>query len=304
VSASDVRSQERDAVEVAARTDARWPNLFVVGAPKAGTTSLWQHLDRHPDIWMAPVKEPQYFSGVWYDEPSYLRLFEPGMRFGLRGEASPTYLAAPGVAERIKHASPDARIVIMLRDPVDRAYSKYSQEANRAAETRSFAAAVEEQIREPAPDGRPSAYVGSSLYADAVARYLGTFGSQVHVIVFEEFARDTRAEVRKLFAFLDVDPDVADRLDVTATNTFAVPRSSVGEFVQHSRRIRTTARRVTPRRVYSLGRRLLLKSAHKPPLDSEVDARLTEYFRPDVERLQGVLGRELPWRRFTRDAAA
>src|SRR5437763_505157 len=123
--------REHESVSAARGNDARWPNLFVVGAPKAGTTSLWLYLDRHPDIWMAPVKEPQFFSGLWYDQDSYLRLFAPGARFKLRGEASPSYLAKAGVAEASKRVSPDARIVIMLRDPVERAYSKYPQEANR-----------------------------------------------------------------------------------------------------------------------------------------------------------------------------
>jgi sulfotransferase family protein len=282
--------------------NAPWPNLFVVGAPKAGTTSLWLYLDRHPEIWMAPVKEPQFFSGVWYDEDSYLRLFAPGARFKLRGEASPSYLANAGVAEAIKRVSPDARIVIMLRDPVERAYSKYSQEANRGVETRPFSIAVEEQIEEPAPDGRPSAYVGSSFYADAVSRYLQVFPARVHVIVSEEFARDTRSEVRKVFEFLGVDAGLADRLDMTVSNAFSLPRSGLGEFVQHSRRIRTTGRRVIPRALYPLAQRLLLKRSHKPPMEPEVEALLTAYFAPDVERLRAVLGRDLPWARFVREA--
>ena len=75
-------------------TSEVWPNLFVVGAAKAGTTSLWRYLDEHPEIWMAPVKEPNFFSGVRHplnpdvvDEASYLRLFAPGARGELRGEA-------------------------------------------------------------------------------------------------------------------------------------------------------------------------------------------------------------------------
>jgi len=280
-------------------TNGQWPNLFVVGAPKAGTTSLWLYLDGHPEIWMSRVKEPHFFCGLWYDEDAYLRLFAPGAAFRLRGEASPTYLANTGVAEAIKRVSPRARIVIMLRDPVERAYSKYLQQANRGIESRPFSIAAMEQIESPQrPDGRPSSYVGSSLYADAVSSYLTAFPGQVHVIMFEEFASDTRSQVRKVFEFLDVDADVAEHVDATATNAFSLPRSGLGEFVQHSRWIRTTGRRVVPRRLHALAQRLLLKRSHKPPLEPEVDALLTDYFAPDVERLRAVLGRDLPWPRF------
>src|SRR5918999_4531871 len=109
-----------------------WPNLFVVGAARAATTSLWRYLDEHHDIWMALVKEPNFFSGVpavlaptVHDEASYLRLFAPGAACKLRGEASTSYLWHEGVPAAIKRASPEARIVISLRDPVERAYSAY-----------------------------------------------------------------------------------------------------------------------------------------------------------------------------------
>ena len=105
-----------------------WPNLFVVGAAKAGTTSLWRYLDQHPAIYMSPVKEPHYFSsftpGLFpavKDEGEYLRLFRDAGDAPLRGEASASYLWDAETPRRHPSRSPDAKIVISLRDPVERA---------------------------------------------------------------------------------------------------------------------------------------------------------------------------------------
>jgi hypothetical protein len=279
-------------------TDGEWPNLFVVGAPRAGTTSLWHYLDGHPEIWMAPVKEPQFFSGLWYDEDSYLRLFAPGAGFELRGEASPSYLGDAGVADAIRRVSPEARIVIMLREPLERTYSTYWHDVRHGVEDRPFLTAVRAELATPRPDGRPSRYVGRSFYADGVSEYLHAFPGRAHVILFEEFARNTRREVRKVFEFLGVDASVASQLESDVHNPFALPRSRVAAFAYHSRRIRAAKRAFLPRALYPLVERLVLRRSRKPSMEPEAEALLTAHFAPDVERLRVVLGRDLPWPRF------
>ena len=109
--------------------DPRWPNLFVVGAPRAGTTSLYHYLRQHPEIYMSPLKEPHFFSHsnpqsdtVVKHQDAYLRLFDAARGEKLRGEASPAYLADPDAPARIKDASPEAKIVAVLREPVSRAF--------------------------------------------------------------------------------------------------------------------------------------------------------------------------------------
>jgi hypothetical protein len=286
-------------------TTEAWPNLFVVGAARAGTTSLWRYLDRHPEIWMAPIKEPHFFSGVRprlypsiADEASYLRLFAPGAGSKLRGEASPTYLSHEKVAASIKRVSPDARIVIMLRDPVERAYSSYWHAVRHGGETRPFARVVEQALEEPLPDRRPSRHVGHSFYADSVSRYLRTFPGAVHVVFFEEFAADPPGEVRKLFDFLGVDTSPADRLDWTMHNPSSLPRNRLAAFVHNSPRTRAVGRIVVPQQFYALVERVLLKRIQKPGMDSQLVELLTAHFAPDVERLRHVLGRDIPWARF------
>src|SRR5919108_5774969 len=111
--------------------DGRWPNLFIVGAAKAGTTSLYHYLAQHPDVYMAPMKEPHFFSQIRPDpkleaffphvdnEAKYLALFAAAGDEKVRGEASTSYLWHPDVADAIRSKRPDAKIVAMLRDPLE-----------------------------------------------------------------------------------------------------------------------------------------------------------------------------------------
>ena len=182
----------------------RWPNLFLVGAAKAGTTSLYRELARHPAIYMSPMKEPHFFSRIepassWEaffphvsDEDEYLALFKGARNEDLLGEGSTSYLWDTQAAERIKRAVPEARILIMLRDPVDRAYSHYWNDVREGLEERSFVDALaEEQRSGPGGWGVSSLYIDCGRYADQVARYLERFGSGGVLVSFlEDFVTD------------------------------------------------------------------------------------------------------------------
>src|SRR5262245_44057756 len=121
--------------------EQKLPNFFIVGAPKAGTTSLYEYLRRHPQVYMSPVKEPNYFSyadtvaqNLYHKEKGieqwdeYVKLFEASNGAHAIGEASVSYLFYPEVPRRLNEKFPDARIIIVLRNPVDRAYSHYYME--------------------------------------------------------------------------------------------------------------------------------------------------------------------------------
>ena len=288
------------------RRMSSWPNLFVVGAAKAGTTSLWRYLAAHPDVFMARVKEPHFFSGqgtTLYpgirDEDAYLRLFvNAGARF--RGEASPSYLWWEPAAARIKEASADARIVIALRDPVERAYSVYWHSLRIGVERGGFGAAVARGLesRSPVPP-----FVLRSRYARDVARFMRLFGPNVHVMLSEELARDVRREVETLFTFLGVDPTVAGRIDLKQHNAFVRPRNRVAAGLLGSERVRKTGQQVVPRSLRWPIERALLRTGSKPPLDADTDALLTDFFRSDVLEVARLLRRPLPWARWPEAAA-
>ena len=288
--------------------ESPWPNLFVVGAAKAGTTSLWRYLGEHPEIFMTYFKEPHFFSGhrpfrapCVHDEAAYLRLFAPA-RTPFRGEASTSYLHVEAAAARIKHASPDARIVIGVRDPVERSHSMYWQRVRVGVERRSFAAAVAAELEPGLPPQR-GGYVSHVRHARNVARFLGLFGANVHVVVFEELIGDVRRELRRLFDFLGVDPAVADGMRPDRHNPFAQPRNRFAARLLGAARTRKAARALVPYTLRWPIESRLLETRPKPPLDPETDRLLTEFFAPDVRELTMLLGRGLPWPRWAGDIA-
>jgi hypothetical protein len=294
-------------------TDQLWPTLFIVGAAKAGTTSLYHYLAQHPDIYMAPMKEPHFFSHIRptpeleaffphvEDEAAYLSLFANAGAEKVRGEASTSYLSHPAVPGAIRERCPGAKIVIMLRDPLERAYSNYWNDVREGIEQRSFAAAVSEELAgPPGAWGVASLYVDGGLYAERVERYVKAFGGDVLVLFFEEFVRDIPHMLERVLAFLEVDPTWAARVEPEVHNPFALPRNLVGRRLLGSGNVRSVARVLLPRSLRAYGRTRLVVRAQKPAMDTEVRLRLLEVYEPDVQRLAQVLGRRPPWPAFER----
>ncbi len=288
-------------------SDPAWPNLFVVGAARAATTSLWRYLGQHPEIFMASVKEPHFFSayrppvyGGVYDEASYLRLFA-GATTPLQGEASPSYLWSEVAAGRIERVSPDAKILIVLRDPVERAHSLFWHRSRLGLEHESFAAAVSGELASASSER--SQYVGRSRYATDVRRFVSLFGVNVRVLLFEELVLDVPRALAGVLEFLQVDPAFAASIEPETHNSFAVPRGPLARRVLGSTHARRAARRLVPHELRWPIERRLLETPPKPPLDPDTDRLLTDVFAPEVRELARVLGRPLPWRRWPDGAA-
>lgn len=204
----------------------RVPNFFVCGAARSGTTSLWEYLRQHPDIYMPPAiehKEPSYFCDLYgmSDWDHYLALFREAGNCKRVGEASGPYLTSPESAGRIKAAAPEARIIISLRNPAERAWSLYKwMHANGYEKLPSFAEAlaVEEKSRLGNADFMRTngqyyynfLYFHSGLYYGQVKRFFETFGrEQVQVIIFEEFIEASTEHLKGIHAFLEVDKGFA-----------------------------------------------------------------------------------------------
>jgi hypothetical protein len=184
-------------------TDARRPNLFLVGAMKAGTNTLHRLLDGHPDIFMSKKpKEPSWLVGSnsGLSEDWYLGLFSAAGEARYRGEASTDYTRAPRLAraaEKIKAYAPDARILYIMRDPLDRALSHYWWDVQYSAEGRSF--------KEAASRSREILDVGH--YAMQIAPYLDVFGREkVHVMTLEALTTNAPVVLAALWRFLELPP--------------------------------------------------------------------------------------------------
>ena len=197
------------------------PNFFIVGAPKSGTTAMYEYLRAHPDIFMPLLKEPYFFGDdLIYQVPrlseaDYLDLFSMAHGPKRRGEASVTYLYSKKAAEEIADFDPEARIIIMLRNPVEMIYSLHSQVFFTGSEDIeqfevALAAEPDRKRGHRIPDNCRIVdflfYREFVKYSDQVQRYLHTFGSeQVHIIIFDDFKRDVPQTYRTALGFLGVD---------------------------------------------------------------------------------------------------
>jgi hypothetical protein len=289
------------------------PEFFIVGAFKAGTTALYEYLRAHPQIFMSVPKEPMYFGSDLtpryrrMTEPEYLALFKDVHADQRAGEASPWYLYSSAAPAEIKAFEPAARIVIMLRNPVDVMYSQHSQLVfNQREDLTDFAAALEAEPdriagrRIPADAIRPEAlfYRKSVRFAEQVRRYLDVFGrDEIHFVVFDDLVADAAGVYRATLEFLDVDPNVP--LDPTVYNPnrtarsgrlqraiFAPPPALRGLFG----RLRQVPllHRVRDRLVTANSR-----PAQRQQMDPALRTALTAEFAPQVAELGEIIGRDL-----------
>jgi len=190
------------------------PTFFIIGAPKAGTTSLHLYLDSHPEVQMSANKEPRFFAGpengIPYapgrvsDLEGYESLFDSS--FAVRGEASTDYAIHPrraGVPERIGKLVPNAKFIYMVRDPIARTISHYQMRVAVLGERRS----LEEALGDFADVASP--YVWPSLYASQLELYLRRFPRERMLVVDQaDLLADRRHTLQEIFRFLEVDETV------------------------------------------------------------------------------------------------
>lgn len=288
----------------------RKPDFFIVGAAKSGTSALYNQLIQHPGIFMPDVKEPDFF----YNKVSkrtpvleeknlqeYLQLFE-GVPDDVRaGEASTSYLYAVHAPHEIKKVQGNARIIMILRNPVDRAYSQYWNQVREGVESLSFEDALEaEADRKRRNWWHGFLYVETGRYARQVSRYLDVFGhDRVQIHVFDDFRQNAEGVCRKIFSFLEVDPNVP--IDTTQLyNRSGQVRSRLFATLLGAESIRHLIRETLPppwKR--SLGEKLReLNRKPAPEMNPNTRRRLQETFKVDILRLEGLIGRDLSsWRK-------
>ncbi len=287
-----------------------WPNFFLVGAAKAGTTSLYAYLSQHPQVFFPHIKEPHFFTQVRItraqrrfvevitDRAEYLQLFTSAHGFSIVGDASPSYLWHPEVPERIRARVPHAKIAIILRDPVERAHSHYLMDYREGVQDLNFyEALVRDMDRREKGWGISSLYYELGQYAQQVKRYLATFHrSQIGIFFLEDFRRDVTGGLRKLLQFLELDVAALDRIDTsTMHNSFAAPRNELMRYLAGAKIPRILGQTIIPRKAgVFIFEKFFLRRAFKPPIDPRARKLLRELYEPDVADLEKTLGYSLP----------
>jgi Sulfotransferase domain len=260
------------------------PNLVVIGAQKAGTSSLHLYLKLHPEIAMSAVKELNYFSGPGWNWERGLEWYSEQFRVDapVRGESSPSYAAYPytrGVPERMASIIPDARLIYLVRDPVERMVSAYAHRRSRGYEQRD----IEEVFTDPLFSG--SGYVAQSRYATQLTRYLEHFeAARVLVVDRDDLLNRRPATLRRIFRFLEVN------------EAFTSPRFEKLSNTMGSQGAGSLLRRRTRRVLTKVARHD--RRAVRPQIDDELRVSLlNRLFAEEVARLRELTGQPFAsWR--------
>ena len=294
------------------------PDFLVIGTAKAGTTSLYRYLKSHPGIYLSPVKEPKYFvfpetrpvfvgphrTPVVWKIADYHRLFKARTNESVAGEMSPQYLyheCSPGA---IRKLIPKARLIAILRDPADRAYSHFCQNRREGIEPLSdFAAALAaEDTRIGEGWWSTFHYRHRGYYARQLKRYLELFPrEQLLILVYDDLVADCHGFLKRICAFLGVDENHSFDTTKWDNVTRGIPRGRLFRRVLRSAGpAKNLIREILPAKMKaSLSRGLFsLIFSPQPGFRPCVRAQLVSEFKPDILELQEIIGRDLsPWLR-------
>lgn len=280
------------------------PDFIVAGCTKSGTTAVYTYLQQHPDIYMTAVKEPRYFAFAGkrpayagpgdharfnattvYSGAAYSSLFDGRREEKIAGEASPAYMdnAHPHVADNIYRENPDTKIIILIRNPVERAFSMYQHHVRDGYEPLDFVDALDcEDIRLSNNWAPHWGYRAMGRISDQLATYFEKFVSkQVRIILYDDFKKDNQAAMNRIFSFLDVGDF---KIRQAYVNTPWVPKSKrIARFISRPNPVINTARKLFPTTVkIKIRESLLQKPSVKLKLPSETREELTDYFSEDI----------------------
>jgi hypothetical protein len=297
------------------------PNFFIIGAQKAGTTSLYYYLKQHPQVYMSPRKEPHFFEGMHaaFYRPGrtippvtnledYQALFEGVSNEKAIGEASASYLYSPRAPALIKRSIPHAKLISVLRNPADRAYSNFVHCLQVGREPLgSFVEALQAEERRIRENWGPLwHYKQKGFYYAQVKRYFDTFGQdQVKIYLYDDLRGSPFSMLRDIFRFLDVDETFAPDLSIEH-NTAGVPKNKSIYAMAKRLASRNPALKVALlERFLPAGPRRYVKSkifVKPPPLPAEVRRQLIDSYREDILQLQELIGQDLsPWLKGDRE---
>jgi hypothetical protein len=290
------------------------PDFFVIGAPKAGTTALHAALARHPQLFLSPVKEPKFFLGdgqpstriagpgdahsaqewIWARD-DYEALFDAAPRGALRGESTPFYLYDPAAHDRLHELVPDAKLIAIVRDPIDRAYSNWMHAWSDGLEPISdfYEACEAECDRITAGWGHFWHYRRMGLYGEQLEHLLTRFPrEQVHILRYRELVDAPHETLDRISAFLGVDGGL--QLPVRGENTrpFVQPGLKTDVLAPIVRAGASVGQHFPPE-VWRRASVPLLWALHanggpRPHLRVDERRALVGYYADDIRRLEAI----------------
>ncbi len=290
-------------------------DFLVIGAQKSGTTTLYELLNAHPAIFIPGAKELEFFSDPvrygrgykWYCS-TYFAKAPAG---SVKGEASTHYMMYPEAPGRIAETLPDAKLIAILRNPAERAYSHYRMSVMRGRERRPFQEAVESAIEAPVRAvSEDYDYLRFGEYGRILSDYLDRFPrGNLHVAFTEELDSDPSRVIRNMYSFLGVDaafapPNLDRRANVGGAKIIpgldSAFRRSLGWAWRHAGLRRVMSRAQYDRLMFWSFTELNIRAEKGETMDAQVRTRLRDYYAADVARIESLCGVVVPWPEYRR----
>ena len=282
------------------------PNFFIVGTPKAGTTSLYEYLQEHPDVYMSPIKETNYFSfeeiekqGLFYNEEhinsidKYLAQFADVRTEKAIGEASVSYLFYDSVPDKIKNFNPHSKIIIVLRNPIERGFSHYLMDKRIGFVKNKYDDIVHKKSNNKKAFLYYQQYVALGLYYEQLQRYFSVFDKkQILVLLYEDINQHIEEVVHNIYSFLEVDTSFKPDLN-KKHNTFIAPKNPVIQHLYKFKMVRNVAKRVFNNSFQHSIKNNFFSKEKKPVLDNGLKKDLIEIYRSDIDKTAELINRDL-----------
>jgi len=289
------------------------PNFLIIGSGRSGTTSLHSYLDAHPEVFMSGIKETNFFAfenrqhlyggpgAKWLIKGSvsirrdYEALFDGAEGYKAIGEASPRYLYTPEALHNIKATLPDAKLVVILRNPVERAYASYvGMRRDGLEKCRSFRDAIADQDRRISENWALGRYIEVGYYSRHLKNVFDLFPrDQVKIYLYEDLRNDPVGLLQDLFGFLDVSQDFVPDMSERKNESGIISNPVLRTIWTGSAMARTMVRPYVPLQMRHMAGKLLVRNLKKTPIDDEMRCQLTKELSPDILSLQNLVQRDL-----------
>ncbi|MBN18537.1 MAG: hypothetical protein CL758_03535 [Chloroflexi bacterium] len=310
-----------------------WPNFFIVGGIKCGSTFLYQYLGQHEEILMSKIKEPSYFSiyggiqtetifskpkkgfkerelpkkksskFIQISQEDHTKLFESRGNEKIFGEATPHYLFDESSPKLIHEKCPDAKILISLRNPIDRCYSWYLSSTRTKVKQKTFEQIIKEYFEKIRSNLKPSTkntyenILLPSFYYDSVRRYLELFGKdKIKIIIFEEcFPNNILNTINEILNFLDIKKIVYD-FDMSNTDGYFTPNMKILKLPRNPL-ISKIGRHIPYDIRMPIYKKIRVKDKIRPKINETERSFLKSVFKSDVMKLEKLLNKKI-WDEF------
>jgi len=293
------------------------PNFFIIGAQRAGSTTIHNALKAHPEIFMSEIKEPQYFvaqillekvqtnpeirvtydnyltKGKYRTSKAYFSLFDKAEGFKIIGESS-HYIYRPETASIIHKECPNSKILVSVRNPIDRFFSEYQL----AKRTGNYSSSFEDYYKENKENIPNKSKLSKGFYADKINHFKSTFGGEnVKVIQFDDFKNNPSAALKEILVWLNVDPNVSlPIINVQQGGTIRNP--FLAFFIKHNGMNKILKKLISNSVIRQKMRKTVYQNAVKSEkMDYNIWLDLKDYYENEIVSLEGLLNKSLnSWR--------